>query len=241
MTEAARAADIRGLALNPNAKINIWKIGHEQQPIFIVDQALIDAEAMVAFACARTSFGPPAPESHYPGRIAPLPDSYRPNILAELGRALEVVFGHPPGVGKESHGFYGLANIPHAAMTPDQLIPHADAVHPHAYATVHFLNATDYGGTAFYRHKATGLEVVTPARSEASFQIRAVELEAHKGRPPSELQALYEEIAYVEPVFNRLILYRASQLHSAKMTGVDYLPEDPRTGRLTANLFVNTE
>jgi hypothetical protein len=241
MIEASRAADIPGLVLNPNAKIDVWKIGHEQQPVFIVDQALIDAEAMVEFACASATFGPPPLTSSYPGLIAQLPGNYRPNILAALRRPLEGLFGDTPGPRVTSYGFYGLATVPHAAMTPVQLIPHVDAVRMHAYATIHFLSAAHYGGTAFYRHSATGLEVITPAKGQVGYQIRATELEAHEGRPQSELQALYEEIAYIEPVFNRLILYRASQLHSARMAGVDTLPDDPRTGRLTANLFVNTE
>ena len=239
MTEVPTAAILPDLALNLKARIEVLKIGHAQQPVFIVDQALVDADAMVEFASTRATFGPP-PTSYYPGLVAALPVNYMPDILTALRRPMERVFGNaiPPF---SQFGFYGLATIPHSAMSPGQLIPHADAVHPHAFATVHFLSRTDLGGTAFYRHKATGLEVVTPSQGEASYRIRQAELEAHQDRPQAELQALYEEIAYIEPVFNRLILYRASQLHSAKMTGVDVLPPDPRTGRLTANLFVNTE
>ncbi|WAC46841.1 DUF6445 family protein [Asticcacaulis sp. SL142] len=239
MMHASRAVDIPGVALNPNARVEIKKIGHEQQPVFIVDQALINVEAMVAFAAEHTTFGPPPSTSRYPGRVAPLPASYMPNILAALRRPLESVFGYVAGPRPTSFGFYGLATVLTADLMPDQVIPHADATQPNAYASVHFLSAHDYGGTAFYRHKATGLEVVSPAKSQASYQQRNAELEAYKGSPHSKLQALYEEIAYIEPVANRLILYRAGQLHSAKMAGVDTLPDDPRTGRLTANLFVN--
>ncbi|MBW8880098.1 MAG: hypothetical protein JF615_01370 [Asticcacaulis sp.] len=239
MAAPSPRAHLPGLALNPKARIEVRRIGREQQPVFIVDQALVDADAMVEFACSDGAFAPPAPGSLYPGRIAQLPSNYLPDILSALRRPLQSVFGYAPGPSLPAFGFYGLTTLPPAAMEPEQVIPHADAIHPHAYATVHFLRACDYGGTAFFRHRATGLEVVTPANVEACNRTRTAELEAHAGRPYAELQALYEEIAYIEPVFNRLILYRASQLHSAKLTDAGTLPDDPRTGRLTANLFFN--
>jgi hypothetical protein len=239
MTADQKPVYLSGLALNPNASLETRRIGRDRQPVLIVDGALVDADAMVGFACAHTSFNPPAPPSQYPGRIARLPANYVRDVLGGLRLALADLFGFRKDPRPFASGFYGLTTLPQAAMAPEQVIPHADAVRPDAYATVHFLNAADYGGTAFYRHKATGLEVVTPLNSEACHQIRNAELEAHKGQGHGALQALYEEIAYIEPVFNRLILYRASQLHSARLADVDDLPDDPRTGRLTANLFVN--
>ncbi len=241
MTVASSRIDLPGLALNPDARIEVVRIGDGKQPVFIVDNALVDGAAMAAYAGADSTFGAPAPGSHYPGRVARLPGNYMPAILAAARRPLEGLFGYALSPAATVFGHFGLATVPPAALTPEQAIPHVDAIRPQAFATVHFLGGAEYGGTAFYRHKATGMEVVTPANRDAGYRTRNAELDAMAERPRSALLALYEEIAYIEPVFNRLILYRANQLHSAKLAPVDSLPDDPRTGRLTANLFINTQ
>jgi len=239
MTALPEPRPLSGLALNPGARIEVLTIGDGRQPVLIVDEALVDARAMAEYAAETAIFAAPPADSSYPGRMARLPVNYLPAILSAFARPLHGVFGYAAGPETTAFGFFGLASVPQSALTPEQSVPHVDAVRPHAFASVHFLGGPEFGGTAFYRHKATGIEVVTPDNAEAGFRKRNAELDALKGQSQAELLALYEEIAYIEPVFNRLILYRANQLHSAKLAPVDSLPDDPRTGRLTANLFVN--
>jgi hypothetical protein len=146
----------------------------------------------------------------------------------------------PAGQPLPYFGYFGLTTLPPAQMVLRQALPHTDTARLNAYAIVHYLGQNAFGGTAFYRHRATGFERITPLRVEAFERSRDAEVQASQNPPDEALSNLYEEIAYVEPVFNRMILYHASQLHSARLENSDQLTDDPHTGRLTANLFINT-
>jgi hypothetical protein len=228
------------ISLNREAHIDIWKIGAENQPIFVVDNALADPSVLIDYALHNANFDAPPQKSFYPGVVALVPDIYRDNVLAALFRPMVGVFGMIPSTRGKSYGFFGLTTLNHSDMSPRQRAPHVDSSRMNSFATVHYLSESSFGGTAFYRHKATGLEVVTPATNDRFNRTRQQELDAEDGTP-LDLADIYEEIAYIEPKFNRLILYRAGQLHSARLDQGAALTDDPRTGRLTANLFFNTE
>ena len=49
---------------------------------------------------------------------------------------------------------------------------------------------------------------------------------------------LFEQIGAVEAVPDRLIIYQGSLLHSGIIPPAMKLSDDPREGRLTANIFV---
>lgn len=225
------------LSLNRDARIEVWRIGEEKQPVFVVDNALLGADELLAYAAA-LPFGPPADNSLYPGLNAHLPANYIPTLLPALQRPLTQLFGmiKPP---QRQFGFFGLTTRPPQAMATRQALPHTDSANLHSFATVHFLNGL-FGGTAFYRHKATGCETVTPTRSNLFNAKRSREIEEAGDGADGLLERYYEEIAYAEPMFNRLILYRATQLHSARLENATALSHHPRTGRLTANTFYNT-
>jgi len=227
------------VTLNRDAHIEVWKIGREEQPVFIVDNALVEPEALVEFA-RQASFVTPAPGSYYPGLNALLPDNYLPTILAALQRPMVELYGMVSNMQPPAFGFFGLATLAPEAMALRQALPHTDTHRANSLACVHFLGGLQFGGTAFYRHKATGFEVLTPIRSHPFTQTRTRELAERDGQSPATLHDLYEQTAYVEPVFNRMILYRAAALHSAKLENTADLSDDPRFGRLTANLFINT-
>lgn len=227
------------VTLNRDAHIEMWKIGHEEQPVFIVDDALVEPEALVEFAQA-SGFVSPAEGSYYPGLNALLPANYLPTILAALQRPMIELYDMGAYMPPPAFGFFGLATLPPETMAVRQALPHTDTHRANSLACVHFLGGVQFGGTAFYRHKATGFEVLTPIRSHPFTQTRTKELAEREGQPPAALHDLYEETAYIESKFNRLILYRAASLHSAKLENTTGLSNDPRTGRLTANLFINT-
>lgn len=228
------------LVFNADARIEILRVGDSEEPVVVVDNVLVDPDALIEHA-AQAAFDLPPAASRYPGLVAPLPDTYRNQVAQLLLGPMAGSFGVNPGFRPPSYGFFGLATVGPEAMTPAQAAPHIDSHRLNSFATVHYLSPAAFGGTAFYRHKATGYEVVTPIRSDGYRRLRRQELEAHKDRPLEEVRQLYEEIAHVEARFNRLIFYRAGLFHSACLTaGVD-LGNTPRTGRLTANMFFNTE
>jgi hypothetical protein len=226
------------LFLKRNARIEVRRIGKEQQPVFIVDEAFDGCEDLMKFA-AQSAFVTPAAGSYYPGLNAHLPTNYLPLLLAALERPLTEIFDAIPGRLGHAYGFFGLTNLSPAQMVVRQGLPHTDSANARSFATVHYLNA-DFGGTAFYRHRATGFEVVSNIRAHEFKTVRTQEIKRHDGQPRETLNALYEEIAHVEPAFNRLIVYRATQLHAMRLENTDALNNSPATGRLTANTFLNT-
>jgi len=227
------------IELNPEPVIEVRPIGTDGGKLFICDNVLLDPDALVDMAALSTFVLPPD-NSFYPGVTAPIPPLYAQLISSALREPMTLLFGMSPTVHVPAFGFFGLTTLGASAMSPAQTAPHTDAVRQHSFATVHYLSRNSTGGTAFYRHKSTGTELVSPIRSAKYAHFRRQELAQNEGAPLSVIRDLYEEIDYVEPKYNRLIFYRAGQLHSARLNHDAALTRDPRTGRLTANMFFNT-
>jgi hypothetical protein len=225
---------------NADARIEILRVGESQEPVLVVDDVLTNPDTLIDYA-AQARFDLPPPASRYPGLVAQLPGSYRTQAAELLRSPMAGTFGAPPNFRAGHYGFFGLATLAPQVMEPAQAAPHIDSHRLNSFATVHYLSRSPFGGTAFFRHKATGYEVVTPIRSDGYRRLRRQELEEHKDRALDAIPDLYEEIAYVEAVFNRLIFYRAGLFHSAVLKNSAGLNDDPRAGRLTANMFFNTE
>ena len=95
-------------------------------------------------------------------------------------------------------------------------------------------------GTAFYRHRATGIERVTEANFDGFVSMaraEAAKLPAESGYMHGS-DEYYEQIGAVEAVPDRLLIYRGSMLHSGIIPEGMSFSADPREGRLTANYFV---
>jgi len=232
MTDIALPA----LELNPRPVFERLTIGNDNV-VLVVDDALLNPEILVTYA-ERALFGPPPPKSFYPGLVTSLPSEYLQLMLREMRQTMAQLFGMNPSSPAPTYGFFGLATVATGDFTPAQRAPHTDSFRLNSFASVHYLSHKAFGGTAFYRHKATGCELVTPIRSEKYMRTRRQELAE---QPASPIEALYDEIGYVEAKFNRLLFYRAGQLHRSRLNSNAPLTTDPKTGRLTANLFFNTE
>ncbi len=210
-----------------NARLEVRRIGAEQNPLLIVDNPIAEPRVLIDEAVRAAFYAPE--HTLYPGVNANLPEAYYAAVIALLRGPLDGVFGLPPRSFLDYFGFFGLATA--ASGTPIQAVPHYDGADSGLVAMVHYLCPETYEGTAFYRHRATGIEAVDPAREAGFVSAAAAELEAGQG------MAAYEEIARVELRFNRLIVYRGNMLHRGLLGGAE-LSADPARGRLTANGFV---
>ncbi len=230
----APVADIR---INPNARVKLRTIGHEQNPVLVIDDVLEDPEAMVE-AAANASWAPPN-GTFYPGVNADLPVSYLRMLLPVLKPSFERAFGLPQDRALVAYGFYALATWGLERFGPLQRIPHFDQPNPMSLAMVHYLCKGQPGGTAFFRHRLSGFESVNPGRRDNYMQAVAHET-ARDGERLTGFAGPdtpnYEMIDHVEMQFNRLIIYRSNVLHCALFDGAN-LSDDPKTGRLTANSF----
>lgn len=218
-----------GFALHPDIRFALRHIGAEKQPLVIVDNVLAEPQSLIDAACQADFYVPE--HTRYPGLNARLPEDYYSLIVRALRGPMQAAFGLPADIYLDYFGYFGLVTTAPEEADPIQNIPHHDGPDPNQLAMVHYLGRDAFGGTGFFRHKATGYEAIDPARRDRYVATAKAELEAGGG------MAHYETIAAAEPVFNRLIVYRGCVLHSA-LPGSALLSRDPVKGRLTANGFV---
>ena len=231
-------AAISPLLLGSGIKVQLRRIGEELQPLLIVDDVLDDPQAMIDAARTADFYVPE--HTHYPGLNAPLPESYYRTMVTALRGPIEAAFGLSREVYLNYFGFFALATTRVEDAEPIQKIPHHDMPEPGRLAMVHYLCRAPYGGTGFFRHRATGFESVDQTRHAAYVAAAQAELaQAGEGRAAyaGRDMANYEMIGQADLVFNRLILYRGHVLHSA-LLGPNPGGADPAQGRLTANGFI---
>ncbi len=232
-------ARVPDLTFNPDARIQGRHIGKERQPLLIIDNVLKYPETLVDYAVGQSVFRPPAGRSSYPGLNGDLPPDYGPELVRALRPLLQQGFGVLERESLSWQGFFGLTTAHAGDLQPLQRIPHCDSPKPHRLAMVHYFCGAPFRGTAFFRHITTGFEAVDHRRYDGYRDI--VESELAASAPPQAYvdgsTPHYEQIDYVDAVFNRLAVYRTTSLHSAIMDGGELSP-DPATGRLTANSFI---
>jgi hypothetical protein len=227
------------LELHPDLSVQQVELGTEGAPLLIVDQFVADPDRLVSKA-ARSHFIPIG--RMFPGIRARAPANYE-NLLAEfLAPRLQACFGIAPGSLTFPLCHYSLVTRPAASLTFLQRIPHIDTAGGYGLATVHYLFRGDWGGTAFYRHRKTGYETIDePRLDEYSRSLRQEESEqnaATAGYIDGDT-ALFEQIASVDGVFNRMIVYRRNSLHSGSIDNGRVPPADAGAGRLSINTFID--
>lgn len=236
------AAPAYEFALSPTVAASRELLGREGEPLLILDGVMRRPQALVDYAAREVSFTPAwGPTDGFPGLRAPAPLNYVEKIVRALSPMVEKAFGlHGVKLARAECNF-SIVTLRPDELAPRQRIPHVDTVDPLQFAFLHYLCDERFGGTAFYRHRATGFEALTPERLAAYEEARDRELAE---RPPAEAYIAadtteYEQIGAVAARFDRLIVYRSRLLHSGRIAPGIPLPEDPRQGRLSANVFVN--
>lgn len=221
-------------ALDPAAAPRVAYIGVEREPLLLFDGALLDPQRLVEIA-AVGSFAPAyGPAGGYPGIRAPMPSAYADTIVRALDPLLRETFGLGDVRLGRAECSFSIVTQPPATLVASQRAPHVDTVDPLQFAILHYLCDAHHGGTAFYRHRATGYEAITPERLDHYEAVRAGE-----GDAPGYIDghtAAFEQTAIVAARWNRLAVYRSRVLHSGQVHGT--LDPDPRRGRLTANIFL---
>lgn len=221
-------------------KPELRRFGASQSPVVVIDGFSGMREAIVAMAAAIAPF-PDAGGTYYPGLRRVL-DERDGEAFGYVGRTLEAA---APFIGG-AFGFDGfdlveasfsMVTTAPENLTPAQRAPHFDSTDPGLVAVLHYLGDTPGTGTAFYRQRSTGIETVDDANVDAFVAAAKRESGGLTGYTNGS-NAWFEQIGAVEAVPDRLILYRGGLLHSGIIPPGLPLDADPRTGRLTANLFI---
>ncbi|WP_114228057.1 MULTISPECIES: DUF6445 family protein [Sphingomonas] len=219
------------------------RVGREASPVVVIDDFSGDAEAVAALADELAPF-PPAAGNYYPGLRRFITaadtdaDAYARRLCESAAPFLAGAFDIDEFDLLEAS--FSLVTTAPAALAPAQRAPHFDTPDPRHFALLHYLRVPEGSGTAFYRQRSTGIEMVTE-QNVATF-VRAAETAAAALAPDAGYiggsDAHYEQIGAVEAVADRLVIYQGSLLHSGIIPPTMAFSGDPREGRLTANLFV---
>jgi Family of unknown function (DUF6445) len=213
-------------------------VGHEGSPLIIIDNFVADPEMLIADAAmlAFTSIG-----LHYPGVRAIVPPRLVTSFVSGVADLIADVFGLTlPFI--EIECCYSLVTTPPDALKPIQRLPHFDSIDPGRIALLHYLGQDKRGGTAFFRHRATGYESVNTERQ--SLYSAAIDADIVRFGIPSEGYitgdtVMFEQAGHIDARFNRAIIYRGNSIHCADIPQGMALPSNPETGRLTVNTFLH--
>lgn len=223
-------------ALSPRLKLIRQMVGKENEPLLIIDDLLSDPQALVAAAAAETFAPAWGPAGGYPGLRAAAPLDYVGTVARALLPVVAEAFELPAAGLRRAECNFSLVTLPPDRLHSSQSAPHIDTTDGWQLALLHYLCDPGFGGTAFYRHRATGFAAVTQERWPAYCAARANEPNGTGYMTTTD--AWFERIGGVEAAFNRLVIYRSRLLHSGTITNPERLSADPRTGRLTANIFL---
>lgn len=225
-------------SLHANFKYKIYSVGKEKTPLLVVDNFLHNPETLVQYCIDTNHFN--SSESFYPGIRMPAPELYIYAIRHYLGDLIEAVFGLKKNAWKDGRSVYSLLVTRPEHMSAQQCVPHVDSFNSGDLACVHYLCDTSKGGTSLYRHKKTGFEIINDERIARYNQI-AIEEGVLNVTPKSYMNGsnnFFEEIACVDAMFNRLIIYPTNVLHSGNIAPDFDFDLNPRSGRLTLNSFI---
>ncbi|HYM85195.1 MAG TPA: DUF6445 family protein [Pseudoxanthomonas sp.] len=225
--------------LNPHSDIRISKlsIGAEGAPLLVVDNLVSDPDRLVRKATCSHFVGQ---TSMFPGIRARAPLSYQYFLEKTLNPLLADCFGLQPGRFVFPMCHFSMVTMPPEKLAFLQRVPHVDSLRADGLATVHYLFRGDWGGTSFYRHRRSGFEYIDEQRRDSYF--RCLEQEGGEVLDEGyigEDTALFERIAKVEGMFNRMVVYRRNSLHSGSIDNARVPPADPMTGRLSINTFID--
>lgn len=217
--------------------VQVLTHGAEAQPVVVIDGFAPDPDRFVDDA-SFLSFRPIG--EHYPGVRAPVAPQMLRDLLERIAPLARDVFG---AEGLEVvDAFYSLVTTAPARLAPIQRLPHFDEVSPSRLALLHFLSTDESSGTAFYRHRSTEFESIDAARLPPYRSALDADLARH-GMPEAAYiggdTAIYEQLAFHRGTFNRALLYRSNTLHCALIPPDMTLNDDPATGRLTVNTFLD--
>ena len=207
----------------------------------MIDDFSARLPAIVDIAAAMAPF-PSAARNHYPGlrRIIDERDETAFAYVADALRAAAPFIGGAfdvDGFDLIEASFSVICARPET-LGPVQRAPHFDSTNPDYIALLHYLSDTPGTGTAFYRQRSSAIEVIDDGNVAGFVATAKRDAAARPAGYINDTDVHFEQIAKVESVPDRLVMYRGNLLHSGIIPPDMAMSADPRTGRLTANLFV---
>ena len=211
-------------------------IGAGKTPLVIADNFHPDPDSLRQQA-ATLPYSTSA-EDFYPGVRADAPGCYISFINHMLPAVMSTA--NAPFDASVTLSRLSLATTAPGQLKPIQCVPHFDSVNDKQWAMVHYLSASNTGGTGFYRHRDTAFEKVNKA--DAAIYMKRLKTQATTvGFPPNEYidgtTELFVHIGQANWAYNRAIFYPSTLFHSAQIIP-HTLSDHPLAGRLTGNACI---
>jgi hypothetical protein len=208
--------------------------------VVVVDDFTGRADAWREAALRLAPF-PPASGPFYPGlrRQIDVADTEANALVDSLMRAAAPFIGGAFDCDRLSvlQASFSMVTARAEALSPRQRAPHFDSVDRKYIAVLLYL--TEGTGTAFYRHRATGIEQVTQANLSRYVSLAEAEnLRAPREGYIIETDEFYIQTGKVASEIDRVVIYQGAVLHSGLIYPDLALSADPGIGRLTVNIFV---
>jgi hypothetical protein len=217
-------------------------IGLQQTPVIIIDDFGADLSPLIDIAIDDSQFNQDQ-GSYYPGQRAPLPKQYVIDVINAVYQLIYDTYKVPHSLRlKPQQCVFSVIDKPAQRLLPLQCMPHFDTPEPHYFAILHYLNNGDHGDTGFFRHNTTQYEQITPHNIDHYFSQAQPVVDAQQTLTPdyvvdsNDHYTLYHQVQY-RP--NRLVIYPGNLLHSTLVNSATDIDSSPKTGRLTANIFIN--
>jgi hypothetical protein len=218
-------------------KPELRRVGEAQSPVVVIDDFTGAVDDIVDLAAAMAPF-PSSAGNFYPGlrrSIVPGEPAYAYVKRLVVAAAPYIGGGFEVDTFDLIEASFSMVTAPPATLGVAQRAPHFDSTDPDYIAVLHYLSDTP--GTAFFRQRATGIEVVSE-RNLPAFVGTARRVNGTLSGYIHGSNEHYEQIGQVEGVRDRLAIYRGSMLHSGIIPPDMAFSADPRAGRLTANIFI---
>lgn len=226
------------MQLHPDFSCRVDHVGNEKQPVLVVDNFLSDPLSLKEFCVNNLQLN--KVDGLYPGLRASAPEGYLQLIHYYLRDIIHSTFSIDDSMVKHVKADYSMVLTPVNQLTLAQCVPHYDSLIPSELAAVHYLCGSDKGGTSLYRHRDTGFEFVDSSRAAVYTERlkRGISGTAYPQRYMNGSNHLFEQIVSYEAIFNRIIIYRCTSLHSGNIAPDFLFDPNPHTGRLTINTFI---
>lgn len=216
-------------------------VGAEHQPLVVVDNFHSSPEELVATARHENFI---IDRTFYPGVRARTPNSYASSLANFVSTTALSHFGLDEYSVIRVIATYACVTLPPEKLHALQRIPHFDSNDCKQLACIHYLSRPElgHGGTAFYRHNETGYEYVDDRRAEIYKRVLSEQISRGEIQNPPQYicgnNSMFTKIHCEPAIFNKLLIYRSTSLHSGLITD-EYLHQGhPADGRLTITSFI---
>lgn len=225
---------------NPQPTVTTLPITSTQVCV-VIDDALLDPQALVDFAVKYRDAFEIAPHNAYPGLELPMPDSVSARFAEFFALHARRALGGRRTVRTNSR--LSMVTLSPEALRPLQRVPHRDrlAVEPGQFvaaSVLYLFRDAELGGTSFYLPKQSPSETDRlmgewNALSNEQFTQR---LAAAPGYITASNDH-FERVLTVPARWNRMIAYDGGLFHCSHVPQPERFSDDPARGRLTLNPF----